>query len=49
VQRDAEGAWVVAEAALSPLAAGDYALEVTLTRGEGKSQQQVLVPVRIVP
>jgi len=49
VHRDADGAWIIAEAALSPLAAGDYVVEVTLARGEGKGQQQVHVPVRVVP
>ena len=46
VHRDADGTWTVAEVALSPLATGDYAIEVSLA---GKTEQKVLVPVRVVP
>jgi VWFA-related protein len=49
VQRDAHGASVIAEVALAPLAAGDYAIEVTLTRGDASTQQHVLLPVRVIP
>jgi len=49
VQRDAAGAAAIhAEAALSPLAAGDYAIEITLTPS-GATPQQILVPVRVIP
>jgi hypothetical protein len=47
--RDDEGAlkWASAEAALAPLAPGDYALRSTITRGT--KTEQVVTAFRVVP